>query len=139
MKKNRGNYFLVVGLALGLIILISGLINSLTGPRVIHLEKGWQKIQINGIVPKGAIVIVDIDSKATLPSDDARYTGYINQGRVNFHESMWMMTETSVWVYYPDDYEFLQKKDNFSEQCSQKMSDLGGLTKTIPEYDVGHP
>jgi len=137
MKGKLGNGLIAIGLIFGLFLLGNGIVNSLTGPRIIHLDKGWQKIQINGIVPKGATVIVGIDSDATLPSDDDRYTGYINQGRVNFHESMWMITKTSVWVYYPEDYEFLQKKDNFSEQCVKKMSDLGGTL--ISEYDVGHP
>ena len=138
--KKFGKYFLTIVLALSLFLGAIGLVDWVTGPKTIKVVSGWQKIQIDGVIPKGMIVIVNTDSNAILPSEDSRSTGYINEGRINFYESMWMITKTPVWVFCPEDYEFLQKKDNFSDECLEKLSDLTKTKQTsISEYFVGHP
>ena len=113
------------------------------GPNDIELESGWQLIQIDGKIPKGAIVIVTENSNAVLPNPDPetkRLTGYVNQGRINFYEPMWIVTETPVWVFYPEEYEFIQKKVDFYQQCLDKLSELTGKKQiSMSEYDVGHP
>lgn len=132
---------------LGLVVVLALLVMCLliyqsAGPKDVKLEKGWQLIQIDGRVPKGAIVIVNEKSNARLPNENPetkRVTGYITQGRVNFHEAMWMVTDSSVWVYFPEDYEFIQKKYDFSQTCLEKLSSLiGKEVLSMDEYDVGH-
>ena len=119
------------------------LVNKLTGPKDIKLSIGWQLVQINGVIPKGTVLIVSSESNAVLPNQNPetkQATGFINQGRVNFYKSTWVMTKTKIWVYLPsDDYEFLTKKNDFVAQCQQKLSDLTeGKDILVDEYDVGH-
>lgn len=122
---------------------LCSLINKLSAPKDVELVSGWQMIQINGIVPKGAVLIVSNDAGTVLPSllpEDKQATGFISEGRVNFYKSAWVITRIKVWAYFPSgDYEFLVKKTDFLTQCQEKLSDLtGGKAILANEYDVGH-
>jgi hypothetical protein len=139
--KKFGKFLLVVLVSVLIMLIVVSLWRS-TCPKDVKLQSGWQLVQINGVVPKGAVVIVSADSDAVLPNDSEtnRATGYIYEGRVNFNQPMWMITKNPVWVFYPDKYEFLQKKDKFDLQCNEKLSSLVGKNVlVIDEYDVGHP
>lgn len=132
-------FLVVLGIGFG----IFSLADKLTGPKDVKLESGWQLIEINGIVPKGAVLIVSDDSDTILPNEHPETrgdTGYVTQGRVNFYMKYWVITKAKVWAYYPpktDD--FLVKRNDFVTECQQKLSDLtDGEGILVNEYDVGH-
>lgn len=139
--KNKKSIIWVV-LVLVLVVGAFILIGKFIGPSKVKLETGWQLIQINGIVPKGTVLIVSTESNTVLPTDgySKRKNAYISQGRVNFYKSIWVMTKTKVWAYYPDnDYEFIIKKNDFIKTCQEKLSLLtDGKEILLDEYDVGH-
>ena len=142
--KKFGKAISVVGIFL--IVFVCGyfLANQLTSPQDINLTPGWQLIQLNGIVPKGSIAIigsVKVGDTVLLCQNprNRKATGFIQQGRINFYESMSVVTKTPVWVYFSKSYEFIIKKSAFSEECRQKMSQLTEKKViSIDEYDVGH-
>lgn len=122
---------------------ICSIFTKLTGPKDVELVSGWQLVEINGIVPKGTVLIVSTESATVLPNQNPetrQVTGYINQGRVNFYKEYWVITKTRVWAYYPpQDYEFLIKRNNFVAECQKKLSELTeGKDVLVDEYDVGH-
>ena len=142
--KKIAKYFLIVILFLSLCSVGSFLANFLFGHKTIEVVPGWQKMNsINGIVPKGSILIASVDSNLVLPGDDQieQSDGFISRGVVIFNEKKYAISRRSVWIYAPEDYEFLLKTDSFLLQCDEKMSDLTGGTIKRAEsvYFVGHP
>ena len=142
--KKLGKYFLIVILFFSLCCAGAFLVNFLFGHKTIEVVPGWQKMSsINGVIPKGSILIASVDSNLVLPGDDQikQSDGFISRGVVIFNEKKYAISKGSVWVYAPEDYEFLIKADNFLLQCDEKMSDLTGGTIKRAEsiYFVGHP
>ncbi|MFA6185160.1 MAG: hypothetical protein WCT51_04530 [Candidatus Shapirobacteria bacterium] len=140
-KSNRRKISILVLLLLGISVFF--LINYELSPKNLKINEGWQLVQINNeIVPRGAIIIVDFKSDTFLPGDPEtkRADGFVFQGRVIFYEPMKVITKTPVWIYFPEKYGFIQKVDNFSDECLKKLSNLTGKNETnVSEYFIGHP
>ncbi|MDD4136102.1 MAG: hypothetical protein PHN66_03470 [Candidatus Shapirobacteria bacterium] len=152
VSKNERKCLFVkkIGILLTIILILSlscigaFLVNFLFGPRTVDIVPGWQKMSsINGVIPKGSILIASVDSNLVLPGDDQikQSDGFISRGVVIFNEKKYVISKGAVWIYVPKDYEFLIKSDNLLLQCDEKMSDLTGGTIKRAEnmYFVGHP
>lgn len=146
MEERRSRKGWKIILAVLIIAIVGGafwLFSWLNSPKDVKLNPGWQQIQLEGIVPSGAVVIVDQDSNAVFPSknpETKQKNAFVSQGRINFLDGGWIITENKVWVYYPAEYEFILDKGEFNQECLDKLSDLTGNTETsCKEFDFGKP
>ena len=132
-------------IAILLIAILGGmaLVNFWTGPKPIKVVTGWQKFEeINGIIPKGAYVVVSSFANfVALGNHEIKeLDGFITEGVIIFCESRHCFSQGSVWIYIPEDYDFIIKLNGFSTQCDEKLSDLVGEEKEVKStYVIGHP
>lgn len=149
MKKRKINpkrmllcVFVLVVIIIILYFFVGLVVNVVKDSTPIKLDSGWHKIEeIHGIIPKGSIAVVSIETKLEFPHDldSRRQDGFANEGIVIFYENMYCTTEGPIWIFYPPEYEFLLKADNFMLQCNEKLSDLTGEEKVSSAYFGGHP
>lgn len=105
-------------------------------PKLIDLVPGWQeKTEIDGIVPKGAIMVISESSNLIFPgdSDSKQKTGFTKEGVIVFNQKDYCVSEGSVWIYIPEKYEVLVKLENFLPQCDEKLSELTEKENTVKD------
>lgn len=117
---------------------------KLINPKPIELTPGWQKLEeINGVIPKGAIMVVSDSSNLVLPGDSEtkEQTGFVREGIVIFYTEKHCVSEGSVYVYYPtEEYSTLFKADDLLVQANEKLSELTGKQNENQNlYFVGTP
>lgn len=137
MKK----FNFIAGCFIVAVILIIGYDMVKSSPDKIVLQPGWQKMQqVIGEIPQGSVMVVSVDSALTLPGD-SQSTGFVSRGVIVFNEKRYVVSKGPVWVFCPENYEFLLKNDGFLSQCDEKILDLtGGVIKKADNlYFVGHP
>lgn len=132
--------FVTIVVVLTLLITTIVFWSQLQGQKVenVSLKAGWQKIQLNGIIPTGSVLVVNEDAITVFPSA-SRQTINVSEGRIDVLDPLWVVTQTAVWVYYPPSYTLSLDRGYFWDECLQKLSDLTGEQSfTMKEYSFGH-
>ena len=113
-------------------------------PKPVEVHVGWNDFQtIDGIVPKGAIIVASEETNLIIPGDreTKKKTGFITGGVVIVYSDTTFTSEGKVWIYIPEDYEFITMVNLFSSELVDKMSDLVGhkVDRVENFYFVGKP
>jgi hypothetical protein len=143
MKKNNWIAW-VLGLLLVVVLVYIVYINIANSPKPIEAKTGWTKmILVSNIVPKGAIIVSTQDSNLIIPEDrnSKTKTGFISGGVIIVYDDTVFTSESLVWIFTPEKYEFLIKVDDLNTQLNEKMSDLtdGKQTEVKNFYFAGKP
>ena len=122
MKK----FNFIAGCFIVAVILIIGYDMVKSSPDKIVLQPGWQKMQqVTGEIPKGSIVITSTKSALSLPgSKETHVSCYPIEGAIIFNEKAYCTTKGPVWIYCPDEYEFMLEMENLLLQGDEKLAEL---------------
>lgn len=116
--------------------------NIAEAAKPVELQVGWNKFDnIDGIVPKGAIIVASSETNLIIPGEreTKKRTGFISGEVVIVYSDTVFTSEGETWIFVPEEYEFILKMDLFSSEIEDKMTDLNGgkAIDMISYYFVG--